>query len=204
MSRKRIATVLVMILIITAISSAFAYTQKNATLYYNGISIKLDGDYLTPRDVTGAVVNPFIIDGTTYLPIRAVASALGLNVAWEQETQTIRLTSGAPAVRTAGEPNTMPASTASAVLKYPGIRIVLDGNTLTPKDVNGSVVDPFVIDGTTYLPIRAVSSALGLGVDWDAASRTVLLTSGSGQTAAPATTTAAPATTIAPATTAPA
>jgi hypothetical protein len=32
-----------------------------------------------------------MVDGTTYLPVRAVASALGLAVEWDGETNTVRL-----------------------------------------------------------------------------------------------------------------
>ena len=178
---KRIAVLLAAVFLLAAAVPALAYETKTAVLHYSGITIRLDGKFLTPRDVTGAAVDPFIIDGTTYLPIRAVASALGLDVGWEQETQTIRLTSGGEAAF--GEPGSsvpvVPEGavlySVEAVLKYPGITILLDGETLVPKDVTGKVVDPFVIDGTTYLPIRAVASALGLGVDWDGSTKTVLL-----------------------------
>jgi hypothetical protein len=33
---------------------------------------------------------------------------------------------------------------------------MIDGVTITPKDVTGNVVDPFIYNGTTYLPVRAV------------------------------------------------
>ena len=174
MLRRRIAVLLAAVFMLAAAVPALAYEQKAVTIHYDGISLKLDGEYLTPRDVTGAAVSPFVLSGTTYLPIRAVASALGLGVEWEQETQTIRLTSGAGADRTPGEANTEDRY-ADAVLNYPGITIYLDGEKLEPRDVTGAVVDPFVISGTTYLPIRAVASALGLGVDWDGATKTVLL-----------------------------
>ena len=68
---------------------------------------------------------------------------------------------------------------------YSGIQITLDGKTITPKDANGAVVEPFAVDGTTYLPVRAVADALGLGVDWDGERNTVVLTSpqtGNGET----------------------
>lgn len=70
---------------------AMAATVKTAELYYNDIKIRLNGETLVPRDGNGNPVEPFIIDGTTYLPIRAVASALGLNVAWDGATQTVIL-----------------------------------------------------------------------------------------------------------------
>ena len=38
-------------------------------------------------------MEPFAIDGTTYLPIRAISSALGLGVEWNQEGQEVKLTS---------------------------------------------------------------------------------------------------------------
>lgn len=59
---------------------------------------------------------------------------------------------------------------------YSNIKITLDGVETTPKDVNGNVVEPFVVDGTTYLPVRAVANMLGLGVDWDGGTNTVILT----------------------------
>lgn len=36
-------------------------------------------------------------------------------------------------------------------------------------------MEPFILDGTTYLPVRAVAGALGLGVGWDDATSTVTL-----------------------------
>ena len=55
------------------------------------------------------------------------------------------------------------------------VRIVLNGNELVPTDANGKRVDPILVDGTTYLPVRAISSALGLEVDWDEETYTVSL-----------------------------
>ena len=53
-----------------------------------------------------------------------------------------------------------PVSAITKTIKasYPGVKIILDGQTVTPKDVNGKVVDPFIVGGTTYLPIRAIAS----------------------------------------------
>lgn len=58
---------------------------------------------------------------------------------------------------------------------YRNIKITLNGSQLTPKDANGKVVEPFIVDGTTYLPVRAVSEALGLDVNWDGSTNTVAL-----------------------------
>ena len=59
---------------------------------------------------------------------------------------------------------------------YNNIKVSLDGAQVALVDANGSPVEPFAINGTTYLPIRAVGSALGLEVGWDAATSTAVLT----------------------------
>lgn len=61
-------------------------------------------------------------------------------------------------------------------LLYDNIKITLDGTEIIPVDANGTYVEPFIIDGTTYLPVRGISNALGLGVDWDGNTNTVILT----------------------------
>lgn len=58
---------------------------------------------------------------------------------------------------------------------YQDIKLTINGQTVEPKDVNGNVVDPYIVDGTTYLPVRAVSEALGKQVDWDGDTNTVLI-----------------------------
>ncbi len=61
-------------------------------------------------------------------------------------------------------------------LHYNNIKVTLDGAQIALVDANGNPVEPFIIDGTTYLPVRAISSALGLNVGWDGANSTVTLT----------------------------
>lgn len=56
-----------------------------------------------------------------------------------------------------------------------GITIVVDGKKIQPTDANGNAVEPMIYNGTTYLPVRAVSSALGKAVYWDGQNWTVYL-----------------------------
>ena len=65
--------------------------------------------------------------------------------------------------------------TKQATLEYDNIKIQIDGQQITPKDPNGKTVEPFIINGTTYLPVRAVADAVGCGVAWDGKNNTVLL-----------------------------
>ena len=89
-----IAGIVFTLIVSTLISTAFAAYTRQATLNYSGISITLDGKKITPKDANGKAVEPFIIDGTTYLPVRAVANALGLNVTWDGTTKTVGLYTG--------------------------------------------------------------------------------------------------------------
>jgi len=61
-------------------------------------------------------------------------------------------------------------------LTYQDISVTLDGKKLDLRDVKGNSVEPFRFDGTNYLPVRALSEALGLSVAWDGTTQTVVLT----------------------------
>ena len=49
----------------------------------------------------------------------------------------------------------------TAALHYQNIKVTLDGRTLDLTDSRGNEVEPFTIDGTTYLPLASISKALG-------------------------------------------
>ena len=65
-------------------------TQKLDALYRD-IKIFLFGEQITPTDVNGKAVEPFIVDGTTYVPLRAIGEAFGLDVSWDSDTATIHI-----------------------------------------------------------------------------------------------------------------
>lgn len=72
--------------------------------------------------------------------------------------------------------------TRTAELLYDNIKVSLNGTEIVPKDVNGNAIEPFIIDGTTYLPVRGIASSLGLNVEWDDATNTVVLSNADGDT----------------------
>ena len=88
--KKVICTVLVLAAVFA--TTAFATVgSRTAELFYNNIKVMINGKEVTPTDANGNAVEPFIIDGTTYLPVRGVASALGMNVGWDSATSTVTL-----------------------------------------------------------------------------------------------------------------
>ena len=56
-----------------------------------------------------------------------------------------------------------------------GIKIVVDGQKFNPTDASGNTVEPFIYQGTTYLPVRAIANAVGKAVYWDGPNTTVYL-----------------------------
>lgn len=64
--------------------------------------------------------------------------------------------------------------TIQAVLSQ-DIRVKVDGEYKDMYDINGNQVYPIAYNGSTYVPVRAVSTLLGVPVDWDNDTRTVIL-----------------------------
>ena len=58
---------------------------------------------------------------------------------------------------------------------YDNIKIFIDGEELDPRDGDGQKVEPFIYNGTTYLPVRAVGQAVGKSVEWDGVEKVVYL-----------------------------
>lgn len=54
-----------------------------------------------------------------------------------------------------------------------GVSVYVDDVKLDPRDANGNPVEVFIYNGTTYLPVRAVSEALEIPVQWDGSTRSV-------------------------------
>lgn len=59
---------------------------------------------------------------------------------------------------------------------YDDIKILSNNIEFMPVDEQGSQVEPFIYEGTTYLSVRAVSEALGKNVSWDSETKTVMVT----------------------------
>ncbi len=123
------------------------------------VTIILDGEELVPKDVNGNIVRPLLEKGTTYLPVRAVAEALRLDIEWHDETKSVFI-NGAPE-----KPE-----------KSDAVNVYIKGEKILPMDVNGNVVNPILKDGSTFLPVRAISEAFGKEVSWEQETHTVILT----------------------------
>ena len=91
--RGYIARLLTVLLICGLITTASANKGKvMQELEYRDIRVSLDGEILDLRNAIGEKVEPFMFGGTNYLPVRALAESLGLNVAWNGQEVMVVLT----------------------------------------------------------------------------------------------------------------
>ena len=99
---------------------------------------------------------PVMVNGRVLVPLRGVFERLGATVTWDPASQTVMAQRAATTVS----------------LRIGSPQAFVDGQ---PQYLD---VPPMLVGGRTMVPLRFVSQALGAGVTWDAASSSVLITSG--------------------------
>ena len=147
--KKLLAILLTLIMALTALP----------VMAEDNVTVMLDGNVIDCRNAAGVEVPPILVNGTTYLPVRAIANALNLEVAWDDATKSVFINGVSVLAK-----------------KTDVINIFINGGKFIAKDANGNVVNPILKDGTTYLPVRAIGEAFDKEVAWDGATRTVTLT----------------------------
>ena len=97
MKKKTLALILTLCMTVTAVVSftagaAAAGGLQEIRAYLNSsITIKLDGEEKVITDANGVRTYPISYNGTTYLPVRSIAGLLGVDVGWDQATQSVLL-----------------------------------------------------------------------------------------------------------------
>lgn len=101
---------------------------------------------------------PVIKNDRTLVPIRAIFEAMGMSVSWDENTKKILAV---------GDSGVITMEIGTVMLGYGSSQ---DNIELHPMDVA-----PTIINDRTYVPARYVAEATGYNVDWDSASRTVII-----------------------------
>ena len=111
--KRTVSFVLAMLMVLSSTTSVLAAgtKTKTATLTYSNIEVTIDGKQVELKDKN----EPFVIDGTTYLPVRAIGEALGLDVAWDGETSTVALTT-----KSASTTTSAPTKSTTSTTSIPG------------------------------------------------------------------------------------
>ncbi|HZG55332.1 copper amine oxidase N-terminal domain-containing protein [Paenibacillus sp.] len=131
------------------LASPFGHGGGGAAAAEQPIRIVFDGETLA-LDAA-----PFIRNGTTFVPFRALFERLGLTVGWDAATKTATGT-----------------GSVNVSLRVGSVTATVDGETKTLLE------PPAVAGGRTFVPLRFVSENAGATVGWDQASRTVTVTTG--------------------------
>ena len=128
-------------------SYAESYAKQAGLNFVNGVQVVID-DWGIVFD------QPALIkDDRTMVPMRKIFEKLGASVDWDENTQTVTAKKGSKS-----------------------ISLTIGSDTLT---INGSAtkldVSPFIENGRTLVPVRAVSESLGASVNWDGNTQTVTI-----------------------------
>ena len=128
----------------------FIFSQQFNTCSLAAPPIKLVAD---GKDIT-SLASPIIENGRTLVPIRFVTEELGGKVDWKDKEKRVIIQKDNQIVN---------LKINSYLVSYE------DG------EKNYSLIDvaPKIVDGRTFVPLRFVGNALGVGVEWDEATRTV-------------------------------
>lgn len=82
--------VIVAITGLSTVGATTIYKNVSATLRPD-IMVKYNNEVIELKNTNNEVITPIIIDGSTYLPIRTIANLAGLNIDWDNESQTISI-----------------------------------------------------------------------------------------------------------------
>lgn len=131
-----------------AIAAYILEKNSTATAAPATISVKINGKAQAYDQP------PMIVKGRTLVPLRGIFESLGATVKWDGNTQTITATKGSTSV----------------TIKVGAAKATINGKSVALE------APATIVKGRTLVPARFVSEALGANVEWDAKSRTVLIT----------------------------
>ncbi len=133
-------------------AQAYSLDEPNQSyedfLNYDGIRVFINGRYVEFTESTGF---PFVENGSTMIPLRAVSEAFGAKVDWNSYSNT------------------------ASVSKFDlNVAVPVGGKEMKVKDLNDDSTntvsvtkEALVRDGITYIPLRSLFECFGLNVRWD-------------------------------------
>ncbi len=110
-----------------------------------GSPLAVSADKTIMVDKENASVTPVIIESRTLMPVRFISENFGCDVGWDNDTRTVT-------VKKDGKTITM---------KIDDNKLTVDG------EVKEMDVPAQILDGRTFIPLRALTEALGKEVFWD-------------------------------------
>src|SRR5690606_17634015 len=121
---------------------------KALVISFDSIKVIIDGELQQFEQP------PFVVNGTTLVPMRAIFERLGANVEWNQAQRSVKATKGNTTIQLA---------IGSNMASKNGENVKLDVAAQTKNN-------------HTMVPLRFISEALGANVMWDGKTSTVTIT----------------------------
>lgn len=92
MRRKLIAGMVMCTVMGTSVGVMAGGTIKDISAKINSnLSMTVNGENFAPTDAEGTIIRPITYNDSTYLPVRALGEALGVEVDYDEETGTVIL-----------------------------------------------------------------------------------------------------------------
>ncbi|WP_018963837.1 glucodextranase DOMON-like domain-containing protein [Coprothermobacter platensis] len=133
----------------SAVYTLFAYGRaQTAKLTIGSKSMDVNVDTVT-LDAA-----PFIKDGNTMVPLRAIAEAFGGVVSWDESSKTAKISFAGHIIS----------------LSIGSKEAVVDGKTLSMS------LPAEIVNGRTFVPARFIANAFGLTIKWDDKAKTITVT----------------------------
>lgn len=202
MKRFTIMITVITLLFSTCVSEAYAASPESGTsaqkkvMFYlkPDVSVELNGARQVFKDANGQIVYPVFYNGTAYLPVRAVSALMKEPVEWDSGSKTVYIgktlsypvKSAAPLPKdAAGKADDSDVAAAAELIPAlvtgylkSDVLVMYDFEIQTFKDANGITVYPLNYNGSTYLPIRAISGLMHEPIDWDGTEKLISIGDG--------------------------
>ena len=151
MITKKVIKCLILTLTISLLFTSIVFASPS-----NSVDLKFtisSNKYLSNGVTKKLNANPFISNGTTLVPLRAIMNELGFLTTWYEENQTILCSQDTNAVR-------LKIGSNKATLN--GAAYILD-------------TSPVIVNSTTFVPLKFISESAGASVSWDEKTQSIYI-----------------------------
>ncbi|PKM94480.1 MAG: hypothetical protein CVU84_10460 [Firmicutes bacterium HGW-Firmicutes-1] len=174
--KKRIGIIfLVMVLILSSFVVNAADATNKTAVEAKHFHIQLNGKLVSAEATAGTTAYPMVIDGVSYLPLKALGNLLGITVTYDNPTRTIMIDTKTKITPIYGADTKTQTGVNKKAVEVKDMAIELNGSITFPRNAAGDIVYPIIVDGRSYLPLRAVGPLLGIKVDYDNPSKTITI-----------------------------
>jgi hypothetical protein len=153
-------------------------TWPRTLVAYTGIGLFVNGEQFSVDAERGEAMS---IDSRIYLPLRLIGEALGAAVSWDSKEHTAYIdrhssdtaeTAAAIAIPESPAKNIL---SASPVKGHRGLQIYVNHSRWLEDYIEDGDGYPLIINNRVYVPLRVLSNALKVPIQWDQETKSVYI-----------------------------